>query len=72
MVCVKQNVIKSKEHQIGTYHQNKAALTAFDVIAVKYFVEFMMSWEMLVDKLKKLVIFRFLCFKGVLSLSVRL
>ena len=29
-VRVKQNVIKSKEHQIGTYHQNKAALTAFD------------------------------------------
>ena len=29
-VRVKQNVIKSRHHQIGTYHQNKAALTAFD------------------------------------------
>ena len=29
-VRVKKNVIKSKGHQIGTYHQNKAALTAFD------------------------------------------
>ena len=27
---VKQNTIKSTHHQIGTYHQNKAALTAFD------------------------------------------
>ena len=27
---VKQNTIKSRHHQIGTYHQNKAALTAFD------------------------------------------
>ena len=27
---VKQNVIKSKSHTIGTYHQTKIALTAFD------------------------------------------
>ena len=27
---VKQNVIKSKHHQIGTYYQNRIALTAFD------------------------------------------
>ena len=27
---VTQNVIKSKAHTIGTYHQNKTALTAFD------------------------------------------
>ena len=27
---VKQNVIKSRHHQIGTYSQNKASLTAFD------------------------------------------
>lgn len=29
-VFVKKNVIKYKGHQIGTYHQNKAALTAFE------------------------------------------
>ena len=29
-IKVKQNVIKSKQHSIGTYHQNKVALTAFD------------------------------------------
>ena len=29
-VRVKQNVIKSRHHDIGTYHQNKVALTAFD------------------------------------------
>ena len=29
-VRVKQNVIKSKHHELGTYHQNKVALTAFD------------------------------------------
>ena len=29
-VTVSQNVIKSKRHQIGSYHQNKIALTAFD------------------------------------------
>ena len=27
---VKQNAIKSKAHDIGTYHQTKVALTAFD------------------------------------------
>ena len=27
---VKQNVIKPQQHKIGTYHQNKVALTAFD------------------------------------------
>ena len=27
---VKQNTIKSKAHQIGSYHQTKVALTAFD------------------------------------------
>ena len=30
MVRVKQNVIKSRHHNIGTYHQNKVALTAYD------------------------------------------
>ena len=29
-VSVKQNVIKSKAHTIGTYHQTRVALTAFD------------------------------------------
>ena len=29
-VRVKQNVIKSRYHKLGTYHQNKASLTAFD------------------------------------------
>ena len=29
-LVVKQNIIKSREHQIGTYHQRKTALTAFD------------------------------------------
>ena len=30
IVRVKQNANKSKQHKIGTYHQNKLALTAFD------------------------------------------
>ena len=30
IITVKQNVIKSKAHKIGIYHQNKVALTAFD------------------------------------------
>ena len=30
-----------------------AAVTDFDVITVEYFIEFMMPWEMLVDKLKE-------------------
>ena len=29
-VIVAQNAIKSEAHQVGTYHQNKVALTAFD------------------------------------------
>ena len=29
-VRVEQNVLKSRHHDIGTYHQNKVALTAFD------------------------------------------
>ena len=29
-ITVKQNVIKSKAQKIGTYHQNKVALTAFN------------------------------------------
>ena len=29
-VRVKQNVIRSKKHQLGSYHQNRVALTAFD------------------------------------------
>ena len=29
-VTIEQNVIKSKKHSIGTYHQRKTALTAFD------------------------------------------
>ena len=29
-ILVKQNMIKSKEHTISTYHVTKAALTAFD------------------------------------------
>ena len=30
IVIVKQKVVKSKQHKIGTYHQNKVALTAFN------------------------------------------